>query len=1326
MRPKKLLLLTSFAIPGTLIPLSVSCKKINYEEDIKIKFKNNQNKENFFASDVEKNIEISSKTTVKYTIQKLDFDDTKGIATLTLLPTKNGKTDKTFKLNLSGFKKKLEAIVNKVGDVDLLDKSTSTVSNYITKHSQKLKEKIILPSLEGKKANEYFAEFKVSLTPILKIKDDNAGIAELTISYSLGDQFFEKKYEILGFQQQIQYQEDQLINSLGLIGLKDSENQYAHKYDNTEENLKKSLTSDKQNNVTTYLTKNEITITKAELADVNKNEGTASLKLTFSFKSNNSLTKTYAIKFKKYLVKVDDVIAQLGDLDLNDKNKNTTESYKKSIKVDNLVFSGIHGKTTTEFLNEIIDVQIEIKFETIDKLAGTAKVILTFKNVVTNESKQKEYQIQGLLKDLPLEQVLPKITSIDLKDKEKYSLDGYRLTFSDLFSQLTSTDNFGENITINEYLNSYTVNTEISLSEINGTSGKLSIKFSKDGKEESKEYTITGFKQKKTLEEVANSLGELSLEGSTELTLEKYLELNGDKLVEKLKSSNNISIKEELTAYAIIATAVLEKVKGNSKDAKLKVKFTKISETKEKEYTLTNAFKENKLADLFDSLENIQLDGAESSDIIEYKKTNADLKTKIKVESKNAETIKNEIAAKNYSLEVVEISTFKYEDGSYALKITLKDNETNEFITKEFTPANKFKALTFEQVIEKAGSIDLNNKGSSLPYEYVIQYESEPFEEICATLEYLSFLKANGIEIKTFYLNQESEEEGTVKLTLVFKSNQFAAEYQKEYIIAGFKVNLSLDKVLEKITAVDLEDKSTHTVDSYKKEFKFTLQEKITGTINSLSLAEFLTSNQAIITNAELEEKPGDSTTGLLTITFYKGEEKTKSFDIAGFKANKLSNFINETGKIKLSGSQSDINFYEYRQQHSSDLEAQLISDKISDNAAFKQKLTDAKVKLTSVKLVPTAKLKDGIGILQLELEDQNDATVKKTITSEIQFKVITIDEIVSELGVLDIKNKENMYAKLFASEFNTLNNEQKLEKFKFTKNSTEIQAKTILEKYGCEYEIKIAKIDDSHADLGSLLLYFGIKTEWGEGTVPTGIISGFKISPLLKLLEGKELELEGADPNLRISEYKKKFSDLTKQVKTKTENNEQFIKYLDEKGAELATVELVYSDESEPVLVITLKEKAEPRNTHKEYKVLTGILKKAYFEVVETASNKDAILQKNWKYNDSFAINTTNIEFEQQDENWVTLLQNDKIYYDYKMNAFSTELNDGEKLLEIKNWDTKITFVNKDKPAKSKRTSNPEIEVKKSDDKVELEFRLCNFSKKEISSKIYKITYYI
>ncbi|MDC8937931.1 lipoprotein 17-related variable surface protein [Metamycoplasma hyosynoviae] len=238
-----LLVLTgSFITPIIGIPLLVSCKKIDYEQDIDIKFK--QTKSTFFASDVLEKITVKSKSNkVKYTAKIIKFDDAVGEVELSITPNYKG-TKKAFNLKISGFAKKLEIILKKIETIDLQDKDKYKVEDYKTNFENDLSKKVILKTSIGKNLQEFLSFYELIAKFTLEVKDAKQGIATLKSEFSLGEQKQTLETEISGFKTRTIITEtiEKIKSITPTIDLKDKDGKTVNDYATTHaSNLKDQI-----------------------------------------------------------------------------------------------------------------------------------------------------------------------------------------------------------------------------------------------------------------------------------------------------------------------------------------------------------------------------------------------------------------------------------------------------------------------------------------------------------------------------------------------------------------------------------------------------------------------------------------------------------------------------------------------------------------------------------------------------------------------------------------------------------------------------------------------------------------------------------------------------------------------------------------------------------------------------------------------------------------------------------------------------------------------------------------------------------------------------
>ncbi|WP_406615806.1 hypothetical protein ACJA25_00845 [Mycoplasmopsis hyopharyngis] len=1319
---KSLLIFPAILISSASLALAISCKGTDFEKDITISWQ--KPKESILASQVQNYVSLGSKTKIVYTLQKVEFDDLEGKATLTILPGKN----KVFTMSFTGFKKNINAFANHLKNVDLLEKEKHLVDDFITLSQDNLVNYIKADKIKNEDFKSFLKKHNVNLSASLKAIDQDAGVAELTLKLQLDSQEITKQYTIKDFKTILNSEEIDHIETLGQLSLKDADKTYAHEYENTKENLIKNLVNFKFS-VEHFLTLKDIEISSISLINIDKNEGKGTLDVVFRFENtNHTMNRKYNVTFKKYNLSMDNVINELGELTLRDTNNFTTEGYKKSFKNSNLIFAGLKGKEIQKFIEEKIDLEIEPEFEVLDKQNGKVKLTITFRNKVTKETKAKSWEFEGFKKDKSSSEVLDKITKLDLEEKSKFSVDGFKHKFgNNLFDKLTSESKFDEdNIDIKQYLLRYGVDVKIDLQKHEATKAKLVVEITKDLQVKKLELELDGFKEEKTLQQVVDAIGNnLGFEDASTKTYEEYIYEYSKVIAEKITYDTNKKLKEETDSYGIDFEILVERIKGKSRDIKLYFTYKKNDETIKKEYLLTNVFKENAMLELFDTvLEDVYLEDCDKYNYYEFIK-NPILKNKIRTKTKTYEEVIGAIKGKECDIYKIQILSFDIKTGSYFIVLTLKDKEGKVF-SKGLQSAVNFKTMDFSTLLDNAPKPDLIDKSDSKVSEYITQVEAynehldkEDPTDLFPNRDFTVFLLEHEIEIKKLALTVKDEKEGIGTLAITYACDLFPNQtITKTYDIAGFKMNLSFDEAIARIKDLDLKEKENHTIDSYNEEYEYSLISMVQGDITNVEIKDFLSANQIIITKIELKEKENDSTTGILSISLAKEfDQKDLTFEIKGFKENRLKKVLPQIGNFTLVDGYNNEDKYEFLSKYKDQLLSQVVSDKFTTKEQFENKLKELQVRITNVSLESHHKVNEGYAKLVIDIEDEKDPNIKTKITNDVKFKQITIDDILSKLGTLDAKDKDQ-YSNVFHEDFQKLSVEEKVKKLKATKDSIDVNILEVLEKYKSTCNIDTIIFDQNNSLEGKLTLTLTLRTEWNEEKSASWEITGFKQNPLFKIFKDKEIQLEGASKDLTVSQYKSKYTDLKTQIKTKDMTNQQLLEHIKTNGGEIESIELKYFEDT-IALIIKIKETASPTNIIDVPAEIKDL--KLSSTKLELVGKQEVTIPSNWKFDPEFEKNINPLEIETVEQNWFNE-EVKEIKYDYYSNHFVNVEND-HKLLKFKEpWAERFTAVNPDQPTNGDTKSNPKLKIVKSNGKIEIFFRFCEFRNKKLSSNVYKI----
>ncbi|MDC8900647.1 lipoprotein 17-related variable surface protein [Metamycoplasma hyosynoviae] len=362
--------------------LSISCWKINYEKDIKISFKRDKNE--ILASEILKYLEATSTSLkVRYDLSIVKADDTKGIVELMITPIYKGKVEKRFNLTFDGFKKNkmtpLEEILHKIQNVDLSEKQTKTIEEYVDSFKgSDLANKI---TINGKKMQEFLTHHKIVSTPKLETKNKELGIAILKIKFELNNEVKEIAYEISGFKKIYAHITpspyvadtllDKAINELGTVDLVDKEkhtiSQYQKQFGN---NLKEKLKFHKiGKDLKKYLEENqELEIKSVKLQITSAAKGTGTVKFILKNKSNNKLREVdgnvSGFKEDQIAKALDEVLINVSLEDVENLDPVEYKAHHNDLKSRIIAKNFDNAKLVNDLKTkkiEIKDVKIQVK-----------------------------------------------------------------------------------------------------------------------------------------------------------------------------------------------------------------------------------------------------------------------------------------------------------------------------------------------------------------------------------------------------------------------------------------------------------------------------------------------------------------------------------------------------------------------------------------------------------------------------------------------------------------------------------------------------------------------------------------------------------------------------------------------------------------------------------------------------------------------------------------------------------------------------------------------------------------------------------------------------
>ncbi|MDD1373032.1 lipoprotein 17-related variable surface protein [Metamycoplasma hyosynoviae] len=508
--------------------LSISCWKINYEKDIKISFKRDKNE--ILASEILKYLEATSTSLkVRYDLSIVKADDTKGIVELMITPIYKGKVEKRFNLTFDGFKKNkmtpLEEILHKIQNVDLSEKQTKTIEEYVDSFKgSDLANKI---TINGKKMQEFLTRHKIVSTPKLETKNKELGIAVLKIKFELNNEVKEIAYEISGFKKiyahitPSPYAADTLldkaINELGTVDLVDKEkhtiSQYQKQFGN---NLKEKLKFHKiGKDLKKYLEENkDIEIYNVKLQITSAAKGTGTVKFILKNKSNNKLREVdgnvSGFKEDQIAKALDEVLINVSLEGTENLDPVEYKAHHNDLKSRIIAKNFDNAKLVNDLKTkkiEIKDVKIQVKNYT----TGIYSISVAIKNLENNEEITTNYESSNKFKSISIQDIVNKNGNIEFNDKNQ-TVQGFVDKYKD--SQLKAfIKNFDE---YNKKFKDYGIELrkdKLVVLEKDDTKIKLTIEYISDKFTSTsfmKEFEIGGFHSKQQTNELNKKAKELA------------------------------------------------------------------------------------------------------------------------------------------------------------------------------------------------------------------------------------------------------------------------------------------------------------------------------------------------------------------------------------------------------------------------------------------------------------------------------------------------------------------------------------------------------------------------------------------------------------------------------------------------------------------------------------------------------------------------------------------------------------------------------------------------------------------------------------------------
>ncbi|MDC8916692.1 hypothetical protein PR240_03170 [Metamycoplasma hyosynoviae] len=806
--PKKSLNLLVLA--GTLItpiigtPLLVSCKNIDYEQDIVISFK--ENKSTFFASDVLDKITFKSKSNkVKYTPKLIKSDDVSGEVILSITPNYKG-TKKSFTLKLSGFAKKLEAILKQIEEFDLQDKDKHKVEDYITSFGNDLTKKLAIKTSIGKNLQDFLHLYNLTAKFTLEPKDAKKGIATLKSEFSLENQKQTLETEISGFKtNEVLTKAIEKIKSITPpIDLKEKDGKTVNDYVIAYANLKDQIVfTIEGKTLEVFLTEQGIQIENISLKPEEGDGKSGILEIKLK-KETDTETFSQEINGFKEDITLTEIIAKINSqtpaIDLKEKDGKTVNNYvatySSNLK-EQIIFT-IEGKTLEEWLTSV-NAQIEavnLKVKAEDSKIG----ILEIKLKKHSETKTLLQEISGFIQDLTLDEIITKInaeaTPFDLKDKNDKTIAQY---INDHLLDLKDQIEFKvETIAFEEWLNknSATIdNVSLTAKEDGGTIAILEIKISKNSETKIITREISGFKADTTLEQIITKIQTLTppidLADKSTKTVSQY----GTQFQWVIHSQINNTIDgknfvEWLTSFNTkVESSTLTSKAGTNNTGILEITLKRAGQTKSLSVEITGFLADMSLEEIFTKLE-------VATPKIDLKDKTG--KTVKKYLSEFGTKLKKQI---DFKIDTVEFSTWLEDQGANIEEISLKEKDTDSKIgILEIKIAKGSDSRIFnneisgfeENKLPKAFEEDLKLDGVSdqqTVAEYITQHTDLTQKVITATKDnsqYKIFLSTNNIEFENVTLKALGG--GKAALTVKVKdATDPSNTLEKSFEISGFK-----------------------------------------------------------------------------------------------------------------------------------------------------------------------------------------------------------------------------------------------------------------------------------------------------------------------------------------------------------------------------------------------------------------------------------------------------------------------------------------------------------------------------------------------------------
>ncbi|MDD7893406.1 hypothetical protein PUW87_01000 [Metamycoplasma hyosynoviae] len=542
--------------PIVTTTLSISCWKINYEKDIKISFKRNKNE--ILASEILKYIEVTSVSTkVRYELSIVKADDLKGKVELMITPIYRGKVEKRFNLTFDGLKKvkktPFEEILDKIQNVNLSEKETKTIDEYVSSFGQNIEQKIIV---NGKPIQEFVKNNKLVSTSKLEIKNKELGVGILKIKFTLQNETKEITYEISGFKRISSSTApsssvadlllEKAVRELASLDLVDKEKYTISQYKNQfKNNLKDKLKfNDTTKDLKKYLDDKNIEINNVTLEIISTTNGTGTVKFILKNKSTNKI-KQYSGNVSGFkedtLAKVlDEVLVNVSLIDIKNSDPEEYKIQNTDLKSKLVAQKFDNAKLVSELKTKKIEIK-DIKIKVINYTTGKYAISITIKNMDSNEELTTSYEASNNFKSISIQNIVEKNNNIEIEDKNQ-TADSFANKYKD--SQLKAfIKNFGE---YENKFKSYGIElrkNNLSISKNDNSKIKLAIEYNSPKFESTsfvKEFEIGGFQIKK----VEKTPKDAAEDGTL-----FFIVNDNSEYIEEVKKMKNWSIsKNELSA----------------------------------------------------------------------------------------------------------------------------------------------------------------------------------------------------------------------------------------------------------------------------------------------------------------------------------------------------------------------------------------------------------------------------------------------------------------------------------------------------------------------------------------------------------------------------------------------------------------------------------------------------------------------------------------------------------------------------------------------------------------------------------------------------------